>query len=610
MDREKLKHKAQQEYYKLIGIAVRQEINKSHEFDIITSCLVNYSEIKINRVDFHVRPLLLVKNGKELNLANVIFNGDEKYFIHGDIPMSADGEYRYGMMNFSLMTAEKERTKLFRVAKQFYDKNKAHIISPVNVRKTLYIIMYTISGVYNYNSNIYPNNFRQDIHDLFMPYLKDFAAKDIPNAFTFHIKGFLTRGIGVKIIPLFLNDVKSAKDINNFNQKEIIINNHVRKLIINSICSHFAMILDWNLFKIDDLGIFGNKDIVRKYMQSKQYLESLIHLYAAGHVDGEEEYIETYKNKLRVPITYAEKHLIVSEYCIMLFIDYTGRTLADSLINIISESPEYKIMGNICTELNPFRSMIFQLAYSLLSLNKHYGIIHGDLHLNNITMRKTNLIYNGMYIIDGKKWIIELTSVYYIIDFGRSFVNPFKTGKLGADVSGNKKLLNYFAKVVPEFYVEYKKTLEQLFITHTEQMFNICMGLDLFYLIKMLRNNITKYLSMTILEFMHDVETTIYTWMHENIIHMSKNEKIDERFINQIIIEKFFETAKDSIDESNVIIYNKLDNDLKYDLFSKELPVRKFYKEAKTDRDYRQTNKILHDRMDIIAEGYSKEWTL
>ena len=51
-----------------------------------------------------------------------------------------------------------------------------------------------------------------------------------------------------------------------------------------------------------------------------------------------------------------------------------------------------KNIGNLLTDYESFKKYIFEIIYSLYCLNIK-GIIHGDLHLNNITFNIQN--YNN-----------------------------------------------------------------------------------------------------------------------------------------------------------------------------------------------------------------------
>ena len=59
----------------------------------------------------------------------------------------------------------------------------------------------------------------------------------------------------------------------------------------------------------------------------------------------------------------------------------------------------HKNIGNLFEDFGMFQKYMFEIIYSLYCLNLR-GIIHGDLHLNNVTLNKKNLnVKDNNYVI-------------------------------------------------------------------------------------------------------------------------------------------------------------------------------------------------------------------
>ncbi len=624
MDKKKEKEKertkvkfsdARNKYLELINVPQKIQLGlDTYPFLISYSSLLSYNLINLDKNKLSIKPMFFTQGN--VNIANIIYNRNECYFIVGDIPISADGEYRHGLCNFREMEftqRKQENANIFQVADKFYKKHKHLILTPINARETIFVIAHILSDIYGKKNMGYPHNYNRAVYNIFYKYIEKITVNNL-YPIRFYDNVYLMRGVGTKIIPLYLHDMKLFTDNDNYVQKEIMINYMIRRLIVNGICMHYSTIVDWSIFKINDLDIFNNRDIIRKYMQSEQYVDSLVHLYRAGQIDGDEELIKTYRRKIMVPVKYAEKNLILSEYCLFTIMDYTGITVANLILENITNPHKY-VNHNICISLENCRNAIFQIIYALLAMNRHFGLIHGDLHLNNITLRKYEIVKNSIYYIDQQIYLHDFTGIYSVIDFGRSFINPEKLinetySKEYVEIQ-NKKLFNYFGKVFPDMYMEYKKIIQHLMVSNPRELYHICMGLDVYYFIKMFRTNTMKYITEPINNFLHEIETFVHDWIRTNIIKLNKHEPADSRYINQLVIEQFYakELIKEIPENSQITVYNNLNNEPRYDLFSKEIPIRGLLKKTMTEKDIKKMNARLQDRLYDIAEKYRKEWT-
>lgn len=115
-------------------------------------------------------------------------------------------------------------------------------------------------------------------------------------------------------------------------------------------------------------------------------------------------------------------------------------------------------------------SVFFQILYSLLTLDKYFGMIHGDLHAGNIIIKKIPSGGTWKYKINDKVYSIKnLGYQVCIIDFGYAYIPE----KIGVDWYYNDVFSN-INKLDIEFFDVYKvllwillsKDLPQIFVNN------------------------------------------------------------------------------------------------------------------------------------------------
>jgi hypothetical protein len=142
--------------------------------------------------------------------------------------------------------------------------------------------------------------------------------------------------------------------------------------------------------------------------------------------------------KINDPVDYAKNDIIMSEVAFMISYEHVGRTAFDILKSIKNNHTIKMNIGNPMNDIITWNKYIFELIYNLYCLNKHAGVIHADLHMNNWTIGSS---YTSDYknIQDLKSptclYAIEYDEIYgfptteyrtHIIDFSRSIIQPEK----------------------------------------------------------------------------------------------------------------------------------------------------------------------------------------
>lgn len=203
--------------------------------------------------------------------------------------------------------------------------------------------------------------------------------------------------IGQKFVPITISDTEQIGNIKHTPWKEMYINSLLGDLVINGITPSLPIFNDWFLIMGNDFTFWDNRishlkldhseiatDIVKKLEIARKgtYMIDPIkkkEMYLSFNMEGLSEAID-------IPMEYAEQQIILSNIILCSLNEHVGKTLAD-LPSLLMDDNYYKLFyGPLFQNYYLFSKLIFEYIYCLFSLNSFLGIIHGDLHLNNVTL--------------------------------------------------------------------------------------------------------------------------------------------------------------------------------------------------------------------------------
>jgi hypothetical protein len=346
--------------------------------------------------------------------------------------------------------------------------------------------------------------------------------------------------LGQKIIPLNLIEAQNFFNIEYSPWKEFFINNKVSDMVINNICGGFNLANSWFIIKNPDKRFYDNPSqadrleksgvalkIAELLSQAKLYtyhnindkendIDSKLIEIAMHNASGSKDRITSWLsnefkvlyNKIQNNIDHVKENIIMSNVSLCLTTEFLGKTLYDAIFFTKHSSYYKKLVPTIFSPENHshFKKYMFQLCYNLYCLNAKLMVIHGDLHLNNMTLNsifyKKNVnveVKNPkiMYIIDNMHQYIFDNNFYdlCIIDFSRSIFNiknyeSFVLDHIPYNIVNNKTqfhnkqvkdLLNYLYSSKPE-YIEFGTSIEMAMSHHYSEYFKVLTALDLYNL--------------------------------------------------------------------------------------------------------------------------------
>jgi len=287
---------------------------------------------------------------------------------------------------------------------EIYMKNKNEIL--INIDENLFNVLCSPKDILFFK-NLF-NKKKDEINDI------------IPEIIYYNSKNRLE--IGQKILPFNYIQLKEYNHLIHFQWKELLINKIINNLIHNNISICFSLFIDWILITKSDKNVYNNEEIFKKLYYSDQLKTILNSLYQAktnllNLNTSNEKHKILYKleKKLQNIINDTQTSMLMSNVSLCFFSEYSGRTIFHHL-NLLLNKKVHPLIGNLFTDFDLLNKYIFDIIYSLYCLNLK-GIIHGDLHLNNITLSLTKKVEEDSYVFYDLNNSFNLDIIKYIQNY-------------------------------------------------------------------------------------------------------------------------------------------------------------------------------------------------
>lgn len=290
--------------------------------------------------------------------------------------------------------------------------------------------------------------------------------------------------IGTKVVCLMRNQIHNTTDLSQTIWKALYINKIIKNIPVAQRGTLFSPLLDWGILKCPARKVLTNANLVSKvafgetidYIRtSAQKQSELSSKLVSGNLQLLEiENIKTLSNNLRdatININYAYGDIMA-----VLFYANMGQTFLtefNKTIEMLRESPKIPntFIFSILTNINKYKQLIFKYLQGVLLLSKQ-GIIHNDMHLNNIliTKKESDDLEKIQHILESGGILelgvsnIDLT----IIDFDKSILFHHHTNNFDAN-----------ARVINEEIGIVFNTVKSNIVDDYEQVFNCYVMYDI-----------------------------------------------------------------------------------------------------------------------------------
>lgn len=203
---------------------------------------------------------------------------------------------------------------------------------------------------------------------------------------------------GQKITPLTVIETLRVGDIIYPTWREMYLNDIVANLVLNFISPSFPIPGGWFYIHGADPVLFDNPAMLEKYARSQSadtVVERLRDASRFTHVDGDvkkptlSSQFGRLSDKITTASAYANSELRLTSLAVCTTSEYVGFTMRDLPSKIASERHK-RDYAQIFGSIEHFAKHMFEYIYAFYCMNSRAGIIHGDLHLNNITIHRVH----------------------------------------------------------------------------------------------------------------------------------------------------------------------------------------------------------------------------
>lgn len=322
---------------------------------------------------------------------------------------------------------------------------------------------------------------------------------------------------GQKIFPITQIETIRLDDINFNVWREIYIQTLVCNLVLNFISPSFPFINNWFFINNAHAGIFDNFAMHEKFRHSKIATVVADHLREADKLnytfDTKNSNLSDSTNNrqpisskfhrlsymISKPTLYADAHIRLSNYAMCVITESVGVTLRD-IPNMVYKKEWSVGYDNFLLNLDIFKLHIFEFIYGLFTMNKKLNIIHGDLHMNNVTLNRNigcNQVHlKQVFIIGNKSYVFPFTGTNsVIIDFSRAMLGNYSQiehefSARFAEVyfkEQTRKLINFIHREFQDIYEENKVHIETMVLDKFPLLFKIITVIDTHILLTNMR---------------------------------------------------------------------------------------------------------------------------
>jgi hypothetical protein len=429
------------------------------------------------------------------------------------------------------------------------------------------------------------------------------------------------RGVTQKITPLYLRETMQPFDINLSGWRELLVTQAVSNLVINYISPNFPLHISWMYIEGSNSLLFENLSMKEKYNRSNIIEQSVQYLRQARSYNSEQVLIPSYHSDeyyagIYEDIEYAQSFLLMSSYALLNASTYAGYSLYSypSYIEYSTLSPlEFNVFENFDNSMK----ILFDYIFAVYCLHNKLGVIHSDLHSNNILISQSSYLIHSIKNSEGETinhrtytnpkviYVVNTDNIFVlptigysgtIIDFSRCLIGA-KFGKLtsGSNTETNYKffyknqinrIVKTLHKFIPSFVKKYEIKIKSLLLSEYDKIFPIICLIDYISIAKSFQfvineKNKEKNKEKTnnefqfpkeLLDVTKSMEDTVYQILIDNFKNVVENVSTISDFstLPIQIFNKFFgkwninNISKDELKDSQPVDAYNFENDIKY----------------------------------------------
>lgn len=209
---------------------------------------------------------------------------------------------------------------------------------------------------------------------------------------------------GQKLFPLIVDEFEHPNDIRFPTWAELYITNRASNLVLNFVSPSFYFLGGWFLINNGGPELYDNEvsrdrfkfsnissKITRKLTKARDNIDAAVAANTASALSQDFSRLAAQISRAR---TFARARLNLSNYSLCQTSEFVGRTLRD--FYHLHNTGSYEASHHIFTDIRSTMKFVFDMIWAFHSANTRAHIIHGDPHVNNITLYQTFFHWDTM----------------------------------------------------------------------------------------------------------------------------------------------------------------------------------------------------------------------
>lgn len=275
---------------------------------------------------------------------------------------------------------------------------------------------------------------------------------------------------GQKVVPLTLREVMFPNNINFGAWRELYARQKASDLVINMITPSMAIENQWFYINDCNQGIFQNMSMRRQYQRSKTVDMAVAQLRSARKIIDPElkqensASLASFDAHVYESIEDAQGFLLLSDVALCTTMEHIGETFGTFTLAAKTKI----IQKDVLSSIDAFEKLAFDMLYGAHCAHKKIGIVHTDIHPNNMTLYRimdnpSSFIKDPVvaYIIgphgEADTFVFPFNGIIgCLIDFSRCIYGPALVKELSAEM-GSIPVQNFYRDQIPRIM----RTLER-----------------------------------------------------------------------------------------------------------------------------------------------------
>lgn len=203
-----------------------------------------------------------------------------------------------------------------------------------------------------------------------------------------NVDSFETVQCGQKIIPLRVREIYQAGDLTLSTWRELEITRRAGDLVLNFIAPGFPHFGQWSFIEDTNRDLFENPSMGKRYEYSNAIRVTTNMLREARQTitDLDSGVNRGFDAKINESIEYAQSYLLLTSSALLMTMEHVGFPLASYPMIRRRDTGSFPSMLNIFMNLEMIAKMLFDWCYGAHCLHTKLGVVHADLHANNLTV--------------------------------------------------------------------------------------------------------------------------------------------------------------------------------------------------------------------------------